>query len=197
MQIGLEKSPRYFVDHHVPDRIAKLVPNVKLILLIRNPVDRLVSDWVQLQGNRLKHNKRQESLETVCLDSAGQVDPNAQIVRNSRYSEHLRVWMEKFNSTQLKIVDGDALVREPALILNEVEHFLNVTSQITASNFVYNETKGFFCMRSDNTSEPRCLNESKGRSHPNLSMSLKSKLTEYFHNESVEMSKMTGIKFNW
>ena len=121
--IGLEKSPRYFVDHRVPDRIVKLVPNVKLILLMRNPVDRLVSDWVQLQGNRLKHNKRQEPLESVCLDSTGQVDPNAPIVRNSRYSEHLRIWMEKFNSTQLKIVDGDALVREPALILNEVENF--------------------------------------------------------------------------
>ena len=196
-EIAIEKSPRYFVDHRVPDRMRQLVPNAKLILLLRDPVDRLVSDWIQLQENRLKNHKQKLPLEALCLDQFGEVDQKAHIVRASQYSKHLAHWLTRFNRSQIHIVDSEELVNNPVMTLNKAEKFLNIKSQITDDNFVYNETKGFYCLRYDNSSEPRCLNQSKGRAHPQLSPVLRDKLDHFFQNQSFEIAKLTGVEFDW
>ena len=46
-QVVVEKTPRYFVESKIPQRIRTLLPRVKLIIVLRNPIDRLVSDWLQ------------------------------------------------------------------------------------------------------------------------------------------------------
>ena len=46
-QVVVEKTPRYFVESKIPQRIRSLLPDVKLIIVLRNPIDRLVSDWLQ------------------------------------------------------------------------------------------------------------------------------------------------------
>ena len=40
-----ERTPSYFYDYEVPNRVKKIVPKVKLIFLFRNPVDRAYSDY--------------------------------------------------------------------------------------------------------------------------------------------------------
>lgn len=40
-----EKSPSYLYDEKTPERIYKLLPNVKLIFVLRNPVDRAYSHY--------------------------------------------------------------------------------------------------------------------------------------------------------
>lgn len=48
-QITVEKTPNYFVDWEVPERIYNFNSSIKLILIVRNPIDRAVSDYVQLK----------------------------------------------------------------------------------------------------------------------------------------------------
>ena len=50
----VEKTPRYFVEPKVPQRIRNLLPHVKLIIVLRNPFDRLVSDWLQEVENEFE-----------------------------------------------------------------------------------------------------------------------------------------------
>lgn len=43
-EIGIEKSPKYFVSPQAPKRMKSDLPDdIKLILIVRNPIDRLVS----------------------------------------------------------------------------------------------------------------------------------------------------------
>ena len=43
-EIGIEKSPKYFVSPQAPKRIKNDLPeDIKLILIVRNPIDRLIS----------------------------------------------------------------------------------------------------------------------------------------------------------
>ena len=39
----IEKTPAYFPDPKVPERINKHFPKTKLILVVREPVDRIIS----------------------------------------------------------------------------------------------------------------------------------------------------------
>ena len=43
-QITIERTPRYLVVDYVPGLIYKMNPNIKLILLLRNPTKRAISD---------------------------------------------------------------------------------------------------------------------------------------------------------
>lgn len=52
-QIGIEKSPAYFVTARVPERIRTMNASIKLILIVRDPVTRLISDYTQLTHNKL------------------------------------------------------------------------------------------------------------------------------------------------
>ena len=39
-ELTFEKSPSYFKDEDVPSRVGGLMPEVKIILILRDPVDR-------------------------------------------------------------------------------------------------------------------------------------------------------------
>ena len=48
-QITLEKTPNYLVDWEVPKRVYNFNESIKLILIVREPISRAVSDYVQLR----------------------------------------------------------------------------------------------------------------------------------------------------
>ena len=55
-QICLEKSPSYFVTPEVPERIHGMNSSIKLLLIVREPVTRVISDYTQIYGTNLKSN---------------------------------------------------------------------------------------------------------------------------------------------
>lgn len=52
-ELTIEKSPAYFVTKNVPERIKAMNASTKLILILRDPVTRLISDFSQLVANRI------------------------------------------------------------------------------------------------------------------------------------------------
>jgi [heparan sulfate]-glucosamine 3-sulfotransferase 5 len=54
-QITIEKSPAYFVTNGVPERIKAMNASIKLIVIMRDPVTRLISDFSQIFANRFKY----------------------------------------------------------------------------------------------------------------------------------------------
>ena len=42
----IEKTSSYVYDHGVPERIFAMDPNIKLILTVRDPIERLISKFV-------------------------------------------------------------------------------------------------------------------------------------------------------
>lgn len=43
----MEKTPSYFVTNHAPKRIHSMARDIKLIIVVRNPVTRAISDYTQ------------------------------------------------------------------------------------------------------------------------------------------------------
>lgn len=55
-QLTVEKSPSYYVTPEVPERVYAMNPHVQLVLIVRDPVTRLLSDFAQIEASRAAQN---------------------------------------------------------------------------------------------------------------------------------------------
>lgn len=46
-QVTIDKAPQYFSDPGAPKRVHDMNKDIKLILIVRNPIDRAVSHYLQ------------------------------------------------------------------------------------------------------------------------------------------------------
>lgn len=94
-QVTVEKTPAYFVTDLAAERIRVMNSSIKLIVIIRDPVTRLVSDYAQLNANKVaKGEKPLRSFEQMVLLPNGDVDINYKPVRTSIYSIYFARWTE-------------------------------------------------------------------------------------------------------
>lgn len=137
--ITLDASPYYLVHPLVPRRAAELLPAVKLIVLLRNPVDRALSHYQhEVRGGR-ETLSFAEAIAREPERLAGEEerlrnDPHYYSFNHHRYSyarrgeyiDHLRRWAEHFPRTQLLVLQSEALFRDPAAASASVFNFLGL-----------------------------------------------------------------------
>jgi [heparan sulfate]-glucosamine 3-sulfotransferase 5 len=197
-EITIEKSPAYFITRYVPQRIRAMNSSVKLIVVVKNPLTRVISDYTQTRTNRVKKGKNYLSFEDTVLTPDGSVDVTYKPIRVSLYYKHLTHWLSLFPRHQVMIVDGDTLVTDPVEELAKVETFLGLDHRINGSHFHYNATKGFFCIRDPQTrAGDRCLSKTKGRPHPDVSRDVVDKLVKFFRPHNEQFFAEIGRRFDW
>jgi [heparan sulfate]-glucosamine 3-sulfotransferase 5 len=205
-QITVEKTPTYFRNKDVPIRIYKMNPKMKLILIIRNPVIRAISHYTHfLRSNRIKLNstdpasyKPSQILQNILFDENFNFKINltdistrnflANIIIDSMYVTHLRVWYEHFPREQIFIVNGEQLIKNPLNELNKIEKFLGLKSFFYENDFEFDVKKGFFCINKRVIN--RCLNSEKGRVHPKIDEIILKKLYQFFKPLDDELFKL-------
>jgi len=208
-QIAMEKTPGYFHESGVPLRIFQTNNATKLVLIVRNPVDRLVSDYNQFRSRNLERGREYPSLEHFLFTPSGHIDISYQPLQKSIYHYHLVRWMRYFSLDQIHIVDGDRFIKEPWVGLAELEKFLGLQPHITRENFFFNETKGFHCglqtmtlstmsPHSWSCTRKTCLSKSKGRPKPPVEPETYRKLHRFFvtHNQ-IFFSLIQKHDFDW
>ncbi len=110
-----EVSNTYFFTPQAPGRIAGMLPKVKLIAFLRNPVERLVS----LYMFRLRNG-----LVSGTLDDAIAADPA--MVEQNFFDQHLERYQADFPPEQIFVALFDDLKRDPGRLLREIYAFLGV-----------------------------------------------------------------------
>lgn len=193
-QLTVEKTPAYFTSSKVPKRIHQMNPDIKLLLILRDPTERVLSDYTQVFYNRLQKHKRYQSIESVLVKD-GEINLGYKALNRSLYYVHMQNWLQYFPLESIHIVDGDELIRDPFPEMKKVERFLKLEPQINASNFYFNKTKGFYCLR-DHGRE-RCLHDSKGRAHPHVAPAILQKLYQFLHEPNKKFFELVGRTFNW
>lgn len=220
-QLLMEKSPAYFVTPAVPMRIYRLSPKMRLILLLRNPIDRIVSDF--MQG---LHRKNGQAIRLSDLSAAqlrqyqrdfrrrvtfrnGSLKASVGLVRIGLYAKHLQRWLKAFPRRQLFIACSEDFVSNPISVLRKAEHFLGIdkpTKFPWEQHVVPNpKNRKFFCLRSQsdssakiaNSGSLKCLDDTKGRDHIPLPPDLENKLYKFFAPQNEELFKLMGQKCNW
>jgi hypothetical protein len=113
-------SPAYLASNTAPSRIAAVIPAVRLIVVLRPPVDRAVSDYHYRQGRG--------TVRRMPLEEAIDADPS--IVTRGFYAQHLSRYLEHFERSQLLLLEFCDLQKRPGLVVQQIGDFLGV--QLTA-----------------------------------------------------------------
>ncbi len=210
-EITIEKTPSYFVTSGVAQDVFQyskhLNKTLKLIVIVRDPTRRAISDYTQTQANERKSSKRtfEDIASRQGLDGEPFVNSQWGAIKIGVYSKHLKRWQRYFKPHQIHLVSGETLIKQPYEELKKVEKFLNLPSFIKPEHFVYNETKGFYCVdrqisqpyMNANETNLRCLGSTKGRAHVLVSNNTEKLLRDYYRPFNEELYKLTGRNFGW
>lgn len=117
--------------NEISDRIHKTAPNVKLIAILRDPVERAYSHY-QMAYRRGHENKSFEEaiislLKPVNLEeSRKNVTETNMYISAGEYGRILKPYYKKFNNSQIKIFFNNDLRKEPKKVVKELYEFLGV-----------------------------------------------------------------------
>ena len=124
-----EASPLYTTfpeNPEIPERIARLVPRAKLIYLVRDPIERMISQWVTWRSS----DREDRSLEEALLDE----DRNLYVAR-SRYWTQISRYLDHFGASRILIVQSERLADDRLATLKRVFSFLGVDPEFETARF--------------------------------------------------------------
>ncbi|XP_053468549.1 heparan sulfate glucosamine 3-O-sulfotransferase 4 [Ictalurus furcatus] len=195
-QITMEKTPSYFVTNSAPKRIHTMAKDIKLIIVVRNPVTRAISDYTQTLSKRPEI----PTFEVLAFKNRtlGIIDASWSALRIGIYALHLENWLQYFPLSQMHFVSGERLITDPAGEMTKVQDFLGLKRIVTDKHFYFNKTKGFPCLKKpEDSSTPRCLGKSKGRTHPKIEPDVIRRLHKFYKPFNNMFYQMTGQNFQW
>ena len=129
-------TPSYVRRPWIARRIKKQFPDSKLIIVLRNPVDRTYSHYYLSTTSgetRTFEEVIEEDMNDIVTWNDDSKDDNyfATKVENSKlargfYSEQLPVWFELFSKNQILIISSEDLASNTKNIMNDIFQFLNL-----------------------------------------------------------------------
>ncbi len=137
-----EASPSYLFHPLGPERVKELVPEARLIALVRNPVDRALSHY----NHELALGRESLSFEEALAAEEERLDGEVERLcadpryfsrawwshtykARGRYAEQLERWLEVFPQEQLLILPSEELLAEPEQAHGRVLEFLGAAPQ--------------------------------------------------------------------
>jgi hypothetical protein len=117
-----EKSPTYaMVPEHpgVPERIAALLPDVRLLYVVREPIARIRSHFVHQFGRGHEH-----------LRIARAVREDPRYLDTTRYAMQLERYLDWFPAEQLMVITSEQLDHERAATFRRIAAFCGVDPDV-------------------------------------------------------------------
>lgn len=178
-----EATPWYFGQYGVAEKVFQLFPNMKLILILRNPISRAISHYYM----SLKI-KEYRSLETAIyseLEILNDLKDPLQVSEKywdtergylwfGLYFYFLEKWMALFPREQLLILRSEDLYNQTAKTMQQVYEFLEIPDYPLPDYPKYNSS-----------------------SYPNVNLELRQKLSDFFHPHNQKLENYLGMKFDW
>ena len=138
-QIKGEASTSYLFQKYVPSRIYKYIPNCKFIIMLRNPVERAISNYLFTYNNGIEtldfdkairnENKRIKNPKNIFEK---EVQPFAYLKRGLYYNQ-ISNYLKYFKRKQFHFIIFDNFILNPNRELKAVLEFLNL-NQIRFQN---------------------------------------------------------------
>jgi len=124
-----ETSPSYTkcrFYQRVPERICHAIPNAKLIYILRDPVERVVSHYVHQWASRVEKRTFEDALDDI---------EHSRFVEPSLYHKQLSAYLEFYPRSQVHVTTLEQLKTYPERTMREVFDFLNVETSFVSPRF--------------------------------------------------------------
>ncbi len=182
-----EAAPLYMFHPLAAGRVHELMPQVRLITLLRDPVERAFSHWKERRTEGKEPLGFAEALAAEEERTAGErerliADPDLfseaydwhTYRARGRYLEHLEPWLELFPREQMLILPSESLYRDPPGTYAEVLRFLGLPPHELSRYEVFNDRK----------SSP-------------MDEAVRAELTEYYRPHNEALARRLGMTFDW
>ncbi len=124
--VGLKRT--FFSDERVPGRLHRLFPDVKLIVALRDPIERAVSSYFQtLTTGRLPIQTFDQWYTS--FRNCGPVTQwpgEPAIIDEGMYAKHLQNWWQHFDRSQMLVLQSSQLKADRAGSLKTIGEFLGL-----------------------------------------------------------------------
>ena len=127
-----ESSPQYLGCRVAAQRIATRLPDVKLVVVLRNPVDRTVSAFIQDVRNK----------QAKLSELSGERLSSSRWARGSFYRDDLKRYYDLFSREQIKVIRFKDLKSDTNSIVREVYDFLGVDSTFSPDTSIRHNKGG-------------------------------------------------------
>jgi tetratricopeptide (TPR) repeat protein len=179
-----EATPNYIRFPEVAQRIYQLHPNIKLILLLRNPIDRAVSWHYHKLNTGL--NRDYENIEHAIATELQQIADFSEekIINTGYYSPDnilsslyiykVREWMKYFSGEQLLVLKSEDFYENTEVVMKQVFNFLELPEHKLDKYIKVN-----------------------AGSYQPIGKDLRKTLGNYFQPYNKQLEDFLGMKFNW
>ena len=122
------KRPQYIGKSEVVKRIFDHNPNVKIIAVLRNPIERALSAYFHYIESDFFHAKRPEvGLREIISKNTNKKYPRSQeVLEFGRYNMYLSEYWKLFPKNNIKVFFVDDFINNPQKIYSEIYRFLGV-----------------------------------------------------------------------
>lgn len=177
-----ESCPSYMFLPEVPARVQADLPQAKLIVILRNPVKRLVSQYYH---EKRKGRAAGTFAEFIALSRnmtwppAGDIEDvrqNAAIPRGY-YAEQLGHWHKFFPAEQFLVLCFEELVKDSAPVMDAAFRFLGLSEYHVDTSEV--------------------LNKGSGEAKERIDAGLLSELDALYRERNAGLEMIAGRKFPW
>jgi hypothetical protein len=182
-----EASPYYLFHPLAPSRIAAALPDVRLIAVLRNPVDRAYSQYQFERRFGFEGLPLEEALDAEAGRLAGEVgrmlrEPGYEsfayrhhgYLARGRYAEQLERLYELFAPSQVLLLQSEALLADPDPVLRRVWDFLGLPPYTV--------------------DHPQLLDTGSYRPMPDA---VRDRLASYFDSHNRRLYDLPGVDFRW
>lgn len=123
---AFEASPNYTKRHLFPgvaERMHSVLPAAKLIYVLRDPLQRVLSHYV----HNYAHGRENQSL------SVALAGPENNYLLTSRYFFQLQAFLDYYPAEQILLIESEALNQTPAAVVDRVFTFLGISPDYDSS----------------------------------------------------------------
>ncbi|ENH98400.1 sulfotransferase family protein [Gracilibacillus halophilus YIM-C55.5] len=186
-----EATPQYLFHPLSAKRIAETYPNIKLIVMLRNPIDRAYSHYNFINNSNktvgFDYLSFEEAIKTEDKRLAGELE---KVLNTGKYTykykyysyltqgiyyKQLINWFNHFPREQFLILKSEDFFVNPNMVLKRVFNFLNLNFKNNTEYIyrVYNQTD-----------------------YEKINPRTREFLKEYFFEYNKKLSQLVGINFN-
>ncbi len=182
-----EATPYYLFHPLCPSRIFNKLPKVKLIALLRNPIDRAYSHYNDMRSGGWETLSFEEAIKSENVLLRGEKEKILQAGNYSKnhhlysylsrgiYVEQLQDWMKLFKKEQFLILESESFFTSPDNTMKKVYRFLGISDYIIRNYQTLNARKY----------------------DTEMKMETRKWLIEYFRPYNERLDKFLGIEFDW
>ncbi|WBB69689.1 sulfotransferase domain-containing protein [Micromonospora sp. WMMD812] len=182
-----EAAPLYMFHPLAAQRVSALMPSVRLIVLLRDPVERAYSHWKERRTHGVEPLDFAEALTAEEERTAGErerliAEPGYHSERHDwysyrargRYLEHLEPWLDRFDRRQILVLPSEDLYRDARATYRRTLEFLELPAFDPPDFRVYNDR----------------------RSAP-LEPALRAELAAYYRPYNDALRRHLGLDLDW